>query len=233
MLVVVASRFDHTARGLVARWRRHHAKLLTCQDLSCAGWRHDLDAPDLCRAVVSGSTVDAREITGILNCLPNVDEGELSHIVEEDRTYVAAEMNAFLFSWMSSMSCAVLNRPGPNCLVGPNWQIEEWILTAARLGIRTRPLRRRVTQEGISVDRFAQANAEVTVVGSHCFGDVDCELHHTTRHLAQAAGVALLSAYFTSPDSSASFVGASLRPDLSRPEVAAAVLEYFAGADRC
>jgi hypothetical protein len=42
MLVVVASRYDETARSLVDRWAKQEARLLTCEDLSVVGWRHSL-----------------------------------------------------------------------------------------------------------------------------------------------------------------------------------------------
>src|SRR5438067_7811108 len=149
MLVVVASSFDQEARDFVTDWRDNGACLLTCQDLSLPGWRHDLRAPELSRAVISGIEVPSCEITGVLNRLPAVTEAELSHIAPEDRTYVGSEMNAFLLSWISSLSCPLLNQPTPNCLVGPNWRIEEWLVNAARAGIRTQPTVRSSHQEKI------------------------------------------------------------------------------------
>lgn len=233
MLVVVASRSDSAAKALVERWTDYDAALLTCDDLSCSGWRYAPDAPDKSRAVVSRTVVDAREITGILNCLPAVSEAELSHVAEEDRTYIAAEMNAFLVPWMYSLSCPVLNRPVPNCLVGPNWRTEEWILMAARLGISTRSIHHRVTCDEVSSSEVVEECAEVIVVGDHCFGDVAQELRDAARQLAEAASVSLLSVYFTGPDSNARFLGTNLRPDLSQSNTSDAVLELLLGVPRC
>jgi len=42
MLVVVASRYDETARFLVERWTKQEARLLTCEDLSVVGWQYAL-----------------------------------------------------------------------------------------------------------------------------------------------------------------------------------------------
>jgi hypothetical protein len=62
----------------------------------------------------------------------------------------------------------------------------------------------------------------VTIVGERCVGDG--RLAHPAHALARAADVTLLDVAFDAQDR---FVGVDPWPDLSRPDVAAALLEWF------
>ena len=143
MFIVIASRHDLIARDLVARWMAYDAVLLTCEDLSVVGWRHYPGAPEASTARVGGREVRMGHIAGVLTRLPYISDAELSHIVTDDRAYVAAEMMAFLVSWLSQLTCPVLNRPTPSCLVGPYWRQAQWVYIAAQLGLPVRVRRGR------------------------------------------------------------------------------------------
>jgi hypothetical protein len=73
-------------------------------------------------------------------------------------------------------------------------------------------------------DAYGDARS-VTVIGECAFGE-DSELQFCARSLAQRAGVDLATFYFTR-GSEAEFACASLRPDLSHPEAADALLQCF------
>ena len=230
MLVIVASRHDRQARELAERWPG--AGLLTCEDLSVAGWRYAPDDPDNSVAVIDGQSIVANEIVGVLTRLPYVPEHELLRIAREDRSYVAAEMTAFLKSWLSSLGCPVLNRPDANCLSRPSWDQERWVHVAARLGIPVRPLRRRIELSADdSVTGPAPPGITVTVVGGHCFGRADEGLFTHARSLARAARVDLLSVRFGETADEPELLAADPFPDVLAPEVADTVLEYL-GADQ-
>jgi hypothetical protein len=228
VLVVVASRFDRQARSLVDRWADHDARLLTCDDLAAPGWNHHTAAPAHSTAVIGGRIVPIAQIAGVLTRLPSVLDYELSEIRPDDRDYVAAEMTAFLTAWLGGLDCPVLNRPTATCLAGPSWRPEQWAHAAARLGMRVRPVRRRVVP---SVDRSPPDSvppaATVTVVGRRCLGPVAKELAAQARRLADVAGVDLLDVLFSGPEPTATFVGASIWPDLDATGVADAALAYL------
>lgn len=227
MLVVVASRHDEVAQALVSRWKASDARLLTCEDLSGAGWRYGPGAPDLSTAVVGGRRVRCREITGVLTRLAGVPVSDLGHIASADRAYVAAEMTAFLMAWLSGLKCSVVNRPTPLCLSGPNWRPEQWTHAASALGIPARPVERHVARGSAEVSPTDGASSltTVTVVGNRCFGTENEVLRGQARSLAKAASVSLLSVRFSDRDSV--FLGADGYPDLSTDEIADAVVEYF------
>jgi hypothetical protein len=234
MLVIVANCRDATAQAIVRRWRDQDAQLLSCLDLSVTGWRHYLDDRNASTAVIGGRVIGLDRITGVLTLLPCVTADQLSHIVPEDRAYVAAEMMAFLVSWLSELTCPVLNRPTPACLMGPNWHPEQWVRAAAGIDIPVRPIRRRVALTTNLVSEDVELSpTTVTVIGGRDFGDVDSALAMHARKLAAVAGVEMLAVHFDGPRTDARLVGADLRPDLSSPEIGDAVLEYFGSFRGC
>lgn len=237
MLVVVASRYDETARSLVDRWAKQEARLLSCEDLSVVGWRHSLsglggDSPPLLdsTAVIDRQVVGVEEISGVLTRLPCVFEQELLQIVPDDRSYVAAEMNAFLISWLSGLKCPVLNRPTPTYLLGPNWRPQQWVYAAAQVGIPVRPVHQHIRLAAEALPQTPELSpVTVTVVGDRIFGSVDQALATQARRLADAAKVDLLAVHFSGSESGADFLGADLWPDISSSDVADAILEYLSG----
>ena len=228
MIVVLASRYDEIARNFVSRWHSQGAAHLTCEDLSVHGWRYQPGTSHPSTAVVGGREVDQGEISGVLTRLPWVLEQELLHIIPADRPYVAAEMSAFLLAWLSELPCPVLNRPTPSCLAGPNWRVEQWIVTAARMGMAVHPIQRTLAQEmGAVPEAPAETPVTVTVVGEQCIGSGDQSLATQARQLADMAGADLLAVQFSGPGRGALFLGAHVWPDISSEDVANAVFEYM------
>ncbi len=234
MLLLLASRHDEVARSLAARWSADDAALLTPRGLSVGGWRHHLGSPSDSAAVIDGRPVPVEELTGVLTRLWCVGVQDLPHIMPADREYVSIEMSAFLISWLSSLKCPVLNRPTAGCLVGPNWQPEEWAHRASRLGIPVRPIERR---SALGMEPAPQSACEehvtVTVVGERCLGATDETLRQHARRLAAHAGVGLLDVLFDGDDARARFVGVSLWPDIGSPDIADAILEHLKGGGTC
>jgi hypothetical protein len=256
MLIILAGEQDEVARDLAGRWSSSDSHLITPKDLSQSGWRHRLgsrtvgfwsaglrhapkerlDEPqaefqDENIAVVGGRTVSARRIDGVLTRLPCVFEQELAHIVPVDRAYVSAEMTAFLLSWLSELDCPILNRPTPTCLSGPGWRQEQWLHFAARLGIPVAPVRRYAKLgEESSIETGPELRKAVTVVGQRCFNAFDKRQEAHAQSLAAAAGVGLLGIHFSvSNDGSSSLRSVDFWPDIGSPEIADAILNYFAG----
>ena len=227
MIVIFASRFDKSASSLVERWKAYDASLLTCDDLSVAGWRHYLNSEESEFAVISGQIVEAADIDAILIRWPGVFAQELTQIAAHDRDYVANEMMAFLVSWFSSLTCPVINKPTPVNLTGPAWRLEQWTHAATQLGIPVKPARRHVARNVADKELAAEpATATVTVVGDRCFGDVEPLLLEQARQLARVAGVTLLRVGFSGPEVGSLLAGVDLIPDLT-DEVTDAVLDLL------
>ncbi len=231
MLVVLASRYDASCQKFVTG-KAADARLLTCRDLSVRGWQYD-PGGEVRTSVIDGRLTGEDEIDGVLTRLPSVVASELADIVPRDRSYAAAEMTAFLSAWLSDLRCPVLNQPTPVCLMGPIWRKEKWIHTAAKLGITVVPARRSVPA---AIDAqphdLPPGSATVNVIGDLCVGIADQSLGKSARALAEAAGVDLLRARFTSPAAGSAFLGADYWVDINDPEVSEAVWNYFAGGRR-
>jgi hypothetical protein len=228
MLVIVASRHDREAISLARCWAADGARLLSAEDLSQPGWRFYTDAPDKSVAVIGGTATPCREIAGVLIRRPCIIEAELAHIHSADRHYVAAEMNAFLFAWLVSLTCPMLNRPRDFYLLGPPWRPEQWIHAAAALGIATAPIRRTVpaNREDLSAARPVQ----VIVVAGRCFGADAARFASEATSLAAFVGAGLLGVIFE--NKGGALIGATLRPELSDPAVRNALRDYLAGSGR-
>jgi hypothetical protein len=234
MLVIVADCHDAEAVALVDRWRDHDARLLSISDLSTTGWCHPVAAPDPATAVVSGRVVAVETISGVLTLLPCVFAQDLVQIVPEDRGYVAVEMTAFLASWLFDLTCPVLNRPTPDCLMGPNWRPAQWAHAAAQLGIRVRPVRRHAALAGEAALPSAEPEpTTVTVIADRCFGEVDATLATHARRLAAEARVAILAVQFDGPTAGACMLGAGLRPEITSPVIADAILRQLSRSSGC
>src|SRR5258708_24122925 len=219
------------------RWEEHGATLLTCEDLSSAGWRHLPSDREASRAVVSGQIVKEADIRGVLMRRPWVFQQELTQIAAADREYVAAEMTAFLQSWLSDLLCPVLNRPRGTCLCGPNWRPQQWAQAAERAGLRSEAMHWRVPERQKKTPGDAAAvpaqSVRLTVVGDRCLGAPDESCAAGARRLAALAGTGLLTVRVSAGRRIPCFMAADPIPSLDDAEVADAVCDYLlAGVPR-
>jgi hypothetical protein len=222
ILIVLASRRDAAAAKLVAAKSHFCVRMMTPEDLSQPGWNFRLHDPAGSIAMLAGSPVSASAIAGVVTRLPGVTEHDLPHIAQSDRTYLAAEMNAFLLAWLTSLECPIVNRPTPQCLSGTHWRQEKWVLMAERLGIPARPVVRRDNEAIDEVD--AKSQHTVTVVGDKYIGAVAPALAERAHALAEAAAAEVLAVEFDGQGRDARFVNASLWPDLGDGRIADAVI---------
>jgi hypothetical protein len=234
VIIILAGQQDEVARLLAARWKTCDARLLTPEDLSIAGWRYEPHTDREQTAIINGRSVSSTEIAGVLTRLAAVSEHEVTHIVQHDRAYVAAEMTAFLSSWLTDLDCCVLNRPTPTCLSGPGWRKEQWVHFAASLSIPVCPVHRKTRQ----VTEAAEVNSldpgyTVIVVGGLSFGAPNKTLADYAQRLAWASGVNLLSVHFSLIEETFRLASVDLWPDVTVPEMADAILEYFGRRPSC
>jgi len=135
MIAVLASRLDQEATALVAAWSAAGAALLSAEDLCSPGWIFDPGDPAAGTAVVAGQAVPVASLRAVLTRRPAVVAEELGAIAAADRSYVAAELNAFMVGWLSALPCRVVNRPTTRSLCGPAWNRLQWQAAAARAGV--------------------------------------------------------------------------------------------------
>lgn len=239
--VVLAYLNDVAARALVQRWRAagEQAALLTCADLSRPRWRYVAGDLGAGRADVDGQLIATPAIRAVITRMPAVGEAELGHVHKDDRVYAAAEMQAFLLAWLSSLECPVLNRPSPSSLAGPSWSVAQWVQRALRLGLRARPVEQRavfVKAAPSAAERRLDGNSIfVDVIGKRAFLAGGREPRASEAPLVQAAlaltwdaGVDMLRVYFEpGSEQRPVFLEVGLWVDVAAEAVAKAL------ADRC
>jgi hypothetical protein len=222
MLVILTHQADEIASDLASRWP--DTRLMTPRDLSTRGWSHSHRGEREEQAVVGGEVVPVGEISAVYTRLHGVTENDLPSIVKDDRRYVAAEMTAFLLSWLSSLTCPVVNRPSPLGLAGPNLRWEAWISRASGAGIPVRPVSR--GSDGYRESEL-QDPLTLSVVGSRTIGQATNELKSSAVRLAHAAGVVLMTAVFDRAQPSLPLVTAGPFVDIRSDGVGEAVLHHL------
>ncbi len=232
MLIILASRHDPTARWLADEWTADGAALLTCEDLSCGGWEHDVSAPQKGRICIGGHVLARSQVRAVLTQLPSVSPAEIPGVVEYDREYVAEEMMAFLIAWLAALGRRAVNRPTPYCLMGPHWRQERWIKTARELGLATSRMARHTAPRQTSPAPSAPEGTSVTVVGPLAFSADGSPAPASQRdaavRLATAAAADVLAVRFTEDDA---VIDAHLWPDLRVAAVRAALRDLLLRRD--
>jgi hypothetical protein len=187
---------------------------MTPGDLQRPGWRHEPARPLAGTAVAGGQPLAVASITGVCSLLSCVLDTDVPSIRPEDRTYVAAEMTAFLCAWLSSLPCPVLNRPSPSCLCGPPWGPERWLHAAVQAALPARAAPRRET-------------TAVTVVGHRAFGAAAAAQCELALRLAEFSGVPLLRVLLAGPASAPVVAGADVWVDVQGDGVADAISDLL------
>ena len=213
MIVVLASRMDPEARALVEAWSGFGAVLLSAEDLTTPGWEFQPADPGAGTAVVDGRRIRVASFRAVLTRRPAVLVEELRHMDPADRSYVAAETNAFLVAWLTALPCTVVNRPTPTSLCGPAWDELHWRVAAAGAGMD-----------------WAEADEteiqRVVVCGAQCLFARTPKQATIARALARTAGVDLLGVSFRGDR----VCGASVAPALEDPDVRQCLLSHLLGS---
>jgi hypothetical protein len=224
MIVVLAQPHDEPARAFVDR-AKGEAVLLTARDLSEPGWIHRPPS-GADRAPIAGRRRSPSELAAVVTRMAGVAPAALGHIQPSDRDFVAAEMNAFLLSWLAALDCPVINRPTAGCLMGPPWSRERWLVEGCRVDIE--PFARTFVVP-LPPAPAPGATRVLVVVGDECVGDASAELGERARALARNAGVSLVGLCFDERDR---LVCVEPWPDIARPDVSARLLRLIGSARR-
>jgi hypothetical protein len=143
MWLVLSSSSD--ASGIWAwqglkQWGLSPLEFVTAESLaSCSRWEHRLhgNAAQLKLTLSDGRVLDGSGIRGVLNRLHAPSPLAFQSAAPSDREYAQAELFAFYLSWLNSLSGVMINRPTPLGLSGPWLHPSEWMVRAAKAGLRT------------------------------------------------------------------------------------------------
>ncbi len=183
MIVVVGSRHDPVARGLVEALPA--ATLCGADDLTRPGWVWPLESPEDACWVVDGRVVPDREVTGVLVRRNYVYPQELLGTHPDDRDYLAAEATAFLVFVLSRTGARVVNPVGDGALGDDVVRPDRWMPVAAAAGIPVRPLRMRAGGRLTPPPRTTTAE----VAAGEVFGDATPARRRAAQALAASLGL--------------------------------------------
>jgi hypothetical protein len=190
MIVVVGSRHDAAAAGLLESWPQ--AALCSAQDLTTPGWSWHVPAGADSRWVVDGRVVPDTAVSGVFVRRSTVYPEELLSTHPDDRHYLAAEAHAFLVFVLAS-SGARLAQPVFDGAYGDEaLQPDRWMPIAARLGIAVAPLRLASGRALASPEHCVIVEA----VGERAFGAGTARQHQAACGLLRGLGLCSASVVF-------------------------------------
>ncbi len=142
---LVVAEADDEAAAWAAEGLRHRGlrplRLLTGCELSAGTvWEHRLGAAGVRTRLQlrDGTEVVDADLRGVLNRLTGRYVPPLP-VCAEDAEYAACEYHALLLSWLTSLPCPVLNRPGPVGMAAGNRSPMQWRREAQRVGLPLAP----------------------------------------------------------------------------------------------
>ena len=225
MLIVVGGARDAQIDRLIRRLGPDRAVRMDVTDLSATGWRLGTDDRGDGVVVAGGRPLPVAQVSGVLVRRLAIYPQELTHVHEDDRAYVAAELTAMLMWWLTVLEVPVLNRPARGVLCGPFGRPEPWLALGAQLSlavvseIRTRDLR----------PAPAPPHWTVSLVGDAAIGAAPRNVIAAARRLARGAGATVLQAGF---DAEGRLTAADSFPPLDEPVIDAVAARVWKPAPR-
>jgi hypothetical protein len=140
MILLILGRAAGRPLGLAGRNVPGHpgVRVLEPSGLSAPGWAHDPENAAGDRLVIDGEIHPAGRLTAVITALDAVQPFDLPDVRAEDRGFVAAEMTAFLRSWIGTLTCPVLDHPTMLALSGAASDRAVWSKAAAALAVPDR-----------------------------------------------------------------------------------------------
>jgi hypothetical protein len=187
-------------------------------------WEHRIGAGGVATEIrlADGRLIRSDAVRGVLNRLTAVPAEHWRCASTRERDYALEELAAFHTSWLHSLPCLVLNRPTPLSLCGA-WRHEaDWMLLAARAGLRTSRYRMASVAYAETASASLRGTAKpacerrvITVGKRVCGSPAPPEVAEGCVRLAKLADTQLLGVDFEVGAGDAwSFAGASPMPDL-------------------
>jgi hypothetical protein len=183
LIVVLGSRHDPVAAALVKAWP--DAKLCSAEDITRPGWVWRPGAPQPPRWVVDGKLVSDDDISGVFVRRSAVYPEELLSTHPDDRSYLAAEAQAFLIFVLATTRALVANPVDDGALGEEAIRPERWIPAAKEAGLSIAPLR--LTSSRLKPRRLRPIVVEV--VGQEVFGDAPARSKTAALRMARQLGL--------------------------------------------
>lgn len=223
MIVITCSNLDDNAKLLKAKWPNNNAILLSVNDLTSQGWEVCFEDFSRSKFVAEEKVWPVTDIEGVVNLLPFIAPFELFKIVEEDRKYVASELNAFLFYFFSKFSCPFLNNPSMFNLSGPFIKQEEWIINCRKTGLLVYPQKENNKQFYQSFN----ATHSISYINGIVYGDRSDNYERRMKHIAEITGLNHFTLHLKEEEGQEYFHSVSTYPTINNEEALSRLINYF------
>ena len=199
-------------------------------DFARAGWRYVVGCPELATACAGGRVLGIDQVAGVLCRIPSILPQDLEELHQEDRTFAASEMNAFLRAWLMQLSGRVCNEPSTASLAGPAWHPMRWRWLANQLGVPAVPGSFPTLDARGRDTRFKGERLTAVVAGDQVIGTSDAAVARDSLRLARTLGCGLLALHFVK-DRDWLLESAECCPDLDT-QAASTLTEWLAARPR-
>ncbi len=226
MILIIASNLDDQAKQLKAKWENDSIALLSVNDLTSPGWEISSDNFLRSRFIAEGNVWSVKEITGIINILPVISPYELFKIVAEDRQYVASELNAFLFYFLTKFKCPILNKPSAFNLSGPFIKQAEWLKECVKVSLPVYSYHAKSDSKFHSSLQKEKLQS-VSFIDNYIYGNDKINFKKKIKALAANTGLNCFNIHFKEKDSRFYFYAITTYPDFNNPKTVALIQNYF------
>ena len=219
--------------------------LLRPQDILRPGWSLALTPSPALGCAIDGRAFTGGAVRGVITWLSHIPVEDCLGLQVEDRSYAAAELEAFLSAWLRHLGAPKLNPPSFRALNGDPEHPLRWKAHAWASGLRTvdhpGPADRTDPVDAPEAPASAEVGAahpvpapspaqtrrlRVTVVGDHVAGTDDPQVRTLARDFSRRCGLPLLGIDLVRDAEGLVFAGATCRPD--PVPVLPQILDYFA-----
>jgi hypothetical protein len=192
MIIVIASIYDIRAKQFVDNYLAvGDIKLLTAIDFACIGWNSGFGNVIIDETFcIQRQKYNENEITSIINFLPAITQNELPFINEDDREYVAQEMNAFLLAWLYKLNKKVINQPTASSLIGIQYRPVTWLLKISEFGFTVKKSYFDTMTQNI---QFVNSNSKIYIIGKDIFGTKDNNMRTKLKKFVQKYNIPLVT----------------------------------------
>lgn len=134
-----------------------------------ATWTHRLGAgrPSTTIELHDGRQIVSSRISGVLNRIRYIEGPPFTS--RRDADYAQLEVFALTLSWLRSLTCPLVNPPGPRGLSGPELTDVMWLAHASACGLPT-TRRRLTTRRAEQGDEALRVVGDVFVAGDEVVG---------------------------------------------------------------
>lgn len=139
VIIIIAGIYDANAQKVVKDWsdKGYVVKLITTKSITSNKFTCEFGTDSKKSSVVlDGVRYDEDDIEAIVTLLPCVTSYELPFIKDEDRNYVAQEIQAFLLGFLLKFDSCVINKSTASSLIGVSWRPYKWLLEMEKIGLK-------------------------------------------------------------------------------------------------